>query len=56
MIGNVVLGKIGLRDRLSAGFRTEFFIRPIVAFGSAVVVNLAVGLGLSVLLFRDFAV
>ncbi|WP_435826942.1 hypothetical protein [Nocardia fluminea] len=30
--------------------------RPIVAFGSAAVVNLAVGLGLSVLLCRDFAV
>lgn len=30
--------------------------RPVVVFGSAVLVNLAVGLGLSVLLFRDFAV
>lgn len=30
--------------------------RPIAVFGSAVVVNLLVGLGLSVLLFRDFTV
>ena len=30
--------------------------RPIAVFGSAVLVNLVVGLGLSVLLFRDFAV
>ncbi|UAK30465.1 YeiH family protein [Nocardia asteroides] len=37
----------GLRD---AGWR------PVVVFGSAAVVNLAVGLGLSVLLFRDFTV
>ncbi|MEV6276902.1 putative sulfate exporter family transporter [Nocardia sp. NPDC051832] len=30
--------------------------RPIAVFGSAVVVNLLVGLGLSVLLFRDFTI
>lgn len=121
----MVSKKLGLRERLSAGFRTEFFIktgvvllgasinpkilvtalplqsvdkltgaahiavindlrtwflilafvsiglkfslrglrglreagwRPIVVSGSAAIVNLTVGLGLSVLLFRDFAV
>lgn len=41
--------EFSLRGLREAGWR------PIVAFGSAVVVNLAVGLGLSVLLFRDFA-
>lgn len=118
----MVSKKLGLRERLSAGFRTEFFVktgvvllgasinpkilvtalslqsvdkltgaahiavindlrtwflilafvsiglkfslrglreagwRPIVVSGSAAIVNLTVGLGLSVLLFRDFAV
>lgn len=27
LLGNVVLSKLALRDRLSAGFRTEFFIK-----------------------------
>lgn len=40
--------EFSLRGLREAGWR------PIVVFGSAVVVNLAVGLGLSVLLFRDF--
>ncbi|WP_280487756.1 hypothetical protein [Nocardia farcinica] len=30
--------------------------RPIAVFGSAVVVNLVAGLGLSILLFRNFTV
>ncbi|MET9212820.1 MULTISPECIES: YeiH family protein [unclassified Nocardia] len=42
--------EFSLRGLREAGWR------PIAVFGSAVVVNLAVGLGLSVLLFRDFAV
>ncbi|QBS45604.1 putative sulfate exporter family transporter [Nocardia sp. CS682] len=40
--------EFSLRGLREAGWR------PIVVFGSAVVVNLAVGLGLSVLLFRNF--
>ncbi len=37
LIGNVVLGKIGLRDRLSAGFRTEFFIKTgVVLLGASI--------------------
>ncbi|MDT7581725.1 MAG: hypothetical protein QOK35_2989, partial [Pseudonocardiales bacterium] len=27
LLGNVVLTRLGLRDRLSGGFRTEFFIK-----------------------------
>ncbi|MFD9548317.1 YeiH family protein [Nocardia salmonicida] len=42
--------EFSLRGLREAGWR------PIVVFGSAAIVNLAVGLGLSVLLFRDFAV
>ncbi|WP_330229982.1 YeiH family protein [Nocardia sp. NBC_00508] len=42
--------EFSLRGLREAGWR------PIVVFGSAAVVNLAVGLGLSVLLFRDFTV
>ncbi|MEV0683023.1 putative sulfate exporter family transporter [Nocardia sp. NPDC050378] len=37
LIGNVVLGKLGLRDRLSAGFRTESFIKTgVVLLGASV--------------------
>ncbi|AFU03356.1 YeiH family protein [Nocardia brasiliensis] len=42
--------EFSLRGLREAGWR------PIVVFGSAVVVNLAVGLGLSVLLFHDFTI
>ncbi|MEU2255041.1 putative sulfate exporter family transporter [Nocardia xishanensis] len=42
--------EFSLRGLREAGWR------PFVVFGSAVVVNLLVGLGLSVLLFRDFSV
>ncbi|GGK37710.1 YeiH family protein [Nocardia camponoti] len=42
--------EFSLRGLKDAGWR------PIVVFGSAVLVNLAVGLGLSVLLFSDFTV
>jgi uncharacterized membrane protein YadS len=42
--------EFSLRGLREAGWR------PVVVFGSAAVVNLAVGLGLSVLLFRDFTV
>ena len=28
LLGNLVLTRLGLRDRLAGGFRTEFFIRP----------------------------
>lgn len=41
--------EFSLRGLREAGWR------PIAVFGSAVVVNLIVGLGLSILLFRDFA-
>ncbi|WP_083889425.1 YeiH family protein [Nocardia pneumoniae] len=37
LIGNVVLGKLALRDRLSAGFRTEFFIKTgVVLLGASI--------------------
>ncbi|WP_280307518.1 YeiH family protein [Nocardia neocaledoniensis] len=37
LLGNVVLGKLGLRDRLSAGFRTEFFIKTgVVLLGASI--------------------
>ncbi|WP_181723373.1 YeiH family protein [Nocardia gipuzkoensis] len=42
--------EFSLRGLREAGWR------PVVVFGSAAVVNLAVGLGLSVLLFHDFTV
>jgi uncharacterized membrane protein YadS len=42
--------EFSLRGLRAAGWR------PIVVFGSAVVVNLLVGLGLSVLLFRNFTI
>ncbi|MCA2210833.1 YeiH family protein [Nocardia rosealba] len=43
LIGNVVLGKLGLRDRLSAGFRTEFFIKTgVVLLGASVNLNILV--------------
>ncbi|MGW8651420.1 putative sulfate exporter family transporter, partial [Nocardia salmonicida] len=37
LIGNVVLNKLGLRERLSAGFRTEFFIKTgVVLLGASI--------------------
>ncbi|KIA61074.1 YeiH family protein [Nocardia vulneris] len=37
LLGNVVLGKLALRDRLSAGFRTEFFIKTgVVLLGASI--------------------
>ena len=37
LLGNVVLSRLGLRDRLSAGFRTEFFIKTgVVLLGVSV--------------------
>ncbi|MBF6322849.1 YeiH family protein [Nocardia cyriacigeorgica] len=37
LIGNVVLAKLGLRERLSAGFRTEFFIKTgVVLLGASI--------------------
>ncbi|MGW6727737.1 YeiH family protein [Nocardia sp. NPDC055029] len=37
LIGNVVLSKLGLRERLSAGFRTEFFIKTgVVLLGASI--------------------
>ncbi|MGK8556979.1 YeiH family protein [Nocardia gipuzkoensis] len=37
LIGNVILTKFGLRDRLSAGFRTEFFIKTgVVLLGASI--------------------
>ncbi|MEU3013216.1 YeiH family protein [Nocardia asteroides] len=37
LIGNIVLSKLGLRDRLSAGFRTEFFIKTgVVLLGASI--------------------
>ncbi|MEW1734740.1 putative sulfate exporter family transporter [Nocardia beijingensis] len=37
LLGNVVLSKLALRDRLSAGFRTEFFIKTgVVLLGASI--------------------
>ncbi|MBL1073473.1 putative sulfate exporter family transporter [Nocardia sp. 2] len=37
LIGNIVLWKLGLRERLSAGFRTEFFIKTgVVLLGASI--------------------
>lgn len=37
LLGNVILGKLALRDRLSAGFRTEFFIKTgVVLLGASI--------------------
>ena len=37
LIGNVVLSRLGLRERLSAGFRTEFFIKTgVVLLGASI--------------------
>ncbi|WP_345495584.1 YeiH family protein [Nocardia callitridis] len=37
LIGNVILTKLALRDRLSAGFRTEFFIKTgVVLLGASI--------------------
>ncbi|WP_084488506.1 putative sulfate exporter family transporter [Nocardia niwae] len=37
LIGNVVLAELALRDRLSAGFRTEFFIKTgVVLLGASI--------------------
>ncbi|WP_378731230.1 YeiH family protein [Nocardia brasiliensis] len=37
LLGNVVLAKLALRDRLSAGFRTEFFIKTgVVLLGASI--------------------
>lgn len=41
LLGNVVLTQLGLRDRLAAGFRTEFFIKTgLVLLGASI--NIAV--------------
>ncbi|MFC8531345.1 YeiH family protein [Nocardia sp. NPDC057227] len=43
LIGNVVLSSLGLRDRLAAGFRTEFFIKTgVVLLGASVNLKLLV--------------
>ncbi|GAA5078426.1 YeiH family protein [Nocardia iowensis] len=37
LLGNVILAKLALRDRLSAGFRTEFFIKTgVVLLGASI--------------------
>ncbi|WP_433655487.1 YeiH family protein [Nocardia sp. CA-128927] len=37
LLGNVILSKLALRDRLSAGFRTEFFIKTgVVLLGASI--------------------
>lgn len=37
LIGNVILTKLALRERLSAGFRTEFFIKTgVVLLGASI--------------------
>ncbi|MEV0358587.1 putative sulfate exporter family transporter [Nocardia sp. NPDC050697] len=43
LIGNVVLSSLGLRDRLAAGFRTEFFIKTgVVLLGASINLKLLV--------------
>ncbi|UGT62962.1 YeiH family protein [Nocardia asteroides] len=43
LLGNVVLSGLGLRDRLAAGFRTEFFIKTgVVLLGASVNLKLLV--------------
>ncbi len=43
LIGNVILAKLGLRENLSAGFRTEFFIKTgVVLLGASINLKLLV--------------
>lgn len=43
LIGNFVLGKLGIRDKLSGGYRTEFFIKTgLVLLGASVDLKLLV--------------
>ncbi|WP_278266073.1 putative sulfate exporter family transporter [Nocardia sp. AG03] len=52
----LILAFVSIGLEFSARGLREAGWRPIVVFGSAAVVNLVVGLGLSVLLFHDFTV